>query len=185
MKGFIRARLGFLQGRVRRACDASAECSALISPSSWIVNGRPAGVRRPFNCRFASEQQLAALCADAGLDSSGSSAPTRCKQASLGPVCVVDTDPCAREPCQNGGGCSVGIRESQNGDADACGCTPGLGWSGSAKACEVWHMARVTAYHKDTDSFDVTFLDKSKDQSVGLVVAPNVAMHEQGDKRIW
>ena len=133
MKAFIRARLGFLQGRVRRACGASAECSQLISPSSWIVNGRPAGVRRPFNCRFASEQQLAALCADAGLDSS---APTRCKQASLGPVCVVDTNPCAREPCRNGGACSVGIRESQNGDADACGCAPGLGWSGSAKACE-------------------------------------------------
>ena len=41
--------------------SASAECSQLISPSSWIVNGRPAGVRRPFNCRFASEQQLGAL----------------------------------------------------------------------------------------------------------------------------
>ena len=72
------------------------------------------------------------LCRDAGI---APGVPTVCKQGSLDPVCVVDTDPCAREPCRNGGGCSVGIRESQNGDADACGCTHGLGWSGSAKAC--------------------------------------------------
>lgn len=141
MKGWISARLQFLQGSVNRACASSAECVRLVSPTSWSVGGRPVGEKRPQNCRFASGTQLRALCAESGL---APTTPTVCKQTSRGPTCVVDPDPCASVPCQNGGECSSFVVPNSEGlsgvlqpSVDACGCAVGSdsGWSSSARAC--------------------------------------------------
>eukprot|EP01043_Picozoa_sp_COSAG02_P064670 COSAG02_NODE_9525_length_2189_cov_1.639234_2_plen_402_part_00 len=146
MKGWITARLQFLQGSVNEACALSAECARLVSATSWSVGGRPVGEKRPQNCRFASEMQLRALCAESGI---APTTPTICKQSSRGPTCVIDTDPCASAPCQNGGDCrsfvvrssgalvEPGVLQPGEPDIDACGCVVGSnsGWSSSAKAC--------------------------------------------------
>jgi hypothetical protein len=141
MKGWISARLQFLQGSVDRACALSAECVRLVSPTSWSVGGRPVGEKRPQNCRFASGTQLRALCAESGI---AHTTPTICKQTSRGPTCVVDPDPCASVPCHNGGECIsfvVPNSEVLSGTlppgVDACGCAVGgdSGWSSSARAC--------------------------------------------------
>ena len=133
MKGWINARLQFLLSSVNEACAENAECVRLTSQTSWTVDGQPVGEKRPQNCRFASETQVRALCAEAGILPT---TPTVCKQSSMGPTCVIDPDPCASTPCQNGGECSSSIVPSQNA-VDACGCAvmSGSGWSSSAGAC--------------------------------------------------
>ena len=120
MKGWIRARVGHVRRFVQDACEQNSRCVEL----------RRSG--RPQSCRTASEAQLAMLCRDAGI---APGVPTVCKQGSLEPRCVVDANPCAREPCQNGGRCDTTLLAASPSGLDACGCAPGEGWSGSEDGC--------------------------------------------------
>ena len=157
MKGWIRGRVTFLKDEIRTACAQNLECAGLVDPSSWVVNGQTVNVKRPHNCKFATDVQLAGLCAEAGILTGTAS---KCVQASMGPVCVIDTDPCASSPCQNGGRCRT---VTQDAVPDACGCITGKGWSGSNAGCtdgkstslsearSVFNGRILVSYHQNPD----------------------------------
>ena len=122
LTGWMRTRVRYLNAMVDAACEANKFCKDAVASG------------RPQTCRAATDEQMSELCEQAGF-APGSPTRTKCKQGSEEPQCVVDTDPCASAPCLNGGECQTEIVAPEQSQADACGCTPGTGWSGSEGGC--------------------------------------------------